>query len=335
MKSKKAWIRAAAVVLALAVLTVGTLISDAASSLALDASQTVVYQNIETESILDVFQINHLTAQRNFDGRSYVVWGEISDKAQDRKSFTLQDTSKQGVITCESRQVIGGLEDLQAGDRVKVYGKIKVTVESELFSWIQPAVTMSVDKVEKTTASQALRSTFSLLDGTGRNRDSMEQRTVGENAFVYYIPEAWAAVESELPNVAGYQYKLNNLSGKGAAESLFLFYVDGSCLERSGDISKTTQVQKAIIRNILGSNSLKIRPEWSFLDSDIRMSQIEAGYCKFTGYSGWYTDPNRQNYRVEFLFLPSDGKGIRALLYVYKTAEHANDILFMMRMMFG
>lgn len=333
MKQKRILMRVLSVCLVLAALGVGTMVSGAANSLVLDAARTVVYQNIEAETILRVFQLGHVMAQRAYDGESYVVYGEISSKAQDQKSFTLRGGSERGVITCESSRIIGGLENLQIGDRVKVYGKVNVAVESEVFFWIEPAVTMSVDKVEKTTASQALRSTFSLLDGTGRNKDSMEQRTIGENAFVYYIPEAWAAVESELPNVAGYQYKLNNLSGKGAAESLFLFYVDGSCLERSGDISKTTQVQKAIIRNILGSNSLKIRPEWSLLDSDIWMSQIEAGYCKFTGYSGWYTDPNRQNYRVEFLFLPSDGKGIRALLYVYKTAEHANDILFMMRMM--
>ena len=318
-------------VLAAFLLALGGFVSYAKSSMALEPSEKVVYQNIEAETILQAYDFDANGSELLFNGKYYVVWGKITGMTSSHTRFFLTDMDGESGLTlsCTAKQTVSELASLEAGDSVKVYGKIVIN------TWPEKTLSLDVQRVELAVGSPASLSTYSLLDGTTRSKDSMKERTIGDGDFVYYIPEAWTAVEYSLPNVPGYQYKLNNLSGKGTAESLFLFYVDSSYLNRPGDIGKTDQVQKAIIRNILKNNNLSIRPDYSILDSDIRSSEIKADYCDFTGYSGWYKDPNHHNYRVEFLFFPDSGDGVRVLLYVYNTGEHVNDILFLMRMIGG
>ncbi len=331
MNKRAVWEKRYGIALFMAVLlTLGSFVSYAGSSLTLNASEKVVYQNMEAGMILSAYAHDEKGAALLFHGKNYVIWGKLTAVSSDRTSLSVTDVDGETGLTlsCTGEEAVSGLEDLEVGDSVKVYGKLSIV------TWPKSSISLSAKRVEPAVGSPASMDTFNLLDGTSRSKNSMKERTIGDRDFVYYIPEAWTAVEYSLPNVPGYQYKLNNLSGKGSAESLFLFYVDSSYLERPGDIGKTAQVQKAIIRNILGNDSLSIRPDYSFLDSDISMSKIKADYCSFTGYVGWYEDPNHHNYRVEFLFLPQDeGDGVRALLYVYNTGDHVSDILFLMRMM--
>lgn len=312
-------------------LAMSSFVSYAKSSMTLEPTEKVVYQNIEADTILTAYDFDASGSERLFNGKNYVVWGKLTAFSSNHTTLYITDLDGESGLTliCTAKQRINGLEDLEAGAPVKVYGKVVIN------TWPEQSLSLTVQRVELAVGSPASMSTYSLLDGTTRSKDSMKERTIGDRDFVYYIPEAWTAVEYSLPNVPGYQYKLNNLSGKGTAESLFLFYVDSSYLNRPGDIGKTDQVQKAIIRNILKNNNLSIRPDYSILDSDIRSSVIHADYCDFDAYSGWYQDPNHHNYRVEFLFLPASGDGVRVLLYVYNTGDHVNDILFLLRMMGG
>lgn len=310
-------------------LAVVSIVSYARSDLALDAAGKAVYQNIEAETILNAYASNVKGAAELFHGKNYVIWGRLSSFTSDYTRLYLTDMDGETGLTlvCTGDGAIEGLKELKSGDKIKVYGQISIR------TWPESSLTLDTLRVEHAVGSPASLDTYNFLDGTSKSRSSMKERAIGDQDFVYYIPDAWTTVEYSLPNVPGYQYKLNNLSGKGAAESLFVFYVDSSYLEKPGDIDKTTQVQKAIIRNILGNDHLSIRPDYSFLDSDISMSSVKADYCTFTGYVGWYEDPNHHNYRVEFLFPPAGEDGVRVLLYVYDTGDHVNDILFMMRMM--
>lgn len=329
MSEKKAGKKSCVLVfLMVFLLVVASIVSYARSDLTLDASRKVLYQNIEAETILKAYVSDAKEAAKRFHGKNYVVWGKLSSYTSDYTKLYLADVGAKSGTTlfCSGDGVIEGLEDLKSGDMIKVYGQISIR------TWPEASLTLDTLRVEPAVGSPASQDTYNLLDGTSKSRSSMKERAIGERDFVYYIPDAWTTVEYSLPNVPGYQYKLNNLSGKGAAESLFVFYVDSSYLEKPGDIDKTTQVQKAIIRNILGNDHLSIRPDYSFLDSDISMSSIKADYCTFTGYAGWYEDPNHHNYRVEFLFPPAGEDGVRVLLYVYDTGDHVNDILFLMRM---
>ena len=312
-------------------LVMGSFVSYAKSSVTLDPSEKAVYQNMEVDTILKAYDFDAFGSERLFNGKNYVVWGKLTAISSNRTTFYVTDMDGESGLTliCNAKQALSELADLEAGDPVKVYGKIVINTRSE------QSISLAAQRVELAVGSPASLSTYSLLDGTTRSKESMKERTIGNRDFVYYIPEAWTAVEYSLPNVPGYQYKLNNLSGKGTAESLFLFYVDSSYLNRPGDIGKTEQVQKAIIRNILKNDNLSIRPDYSILSSDISSSVIHAEYCDFDAYSGWYQDPNHHNYRVEFLFFPDSGDGVRVLLYVYNTGDHVNDILFLMRMIGG
>lgn len=312
-------------------LVMGSFVSYAKSSVTLDPSEKAVYQNMEVDTILKAYDSDAFGSERLFNGKNYVVWGKLTAISSNRTTFYVTDMDGESGLTliCNAKQALSELADLEAGDPVKVYGKIVINTRSE------QSISLAAQRVELAVGSPASLSTYSLLDGTTRSKESMKERTIGNRDFVYYIPEAWTAVEYSLPNVPGYQYKLNNLSGEGTAESLFLFYVDSSYLNRPGDIGKTDQVQKAIIRNILKNNNLSIRPDYSILSSDIISSVIHADYCDFDAYAGWYQDPNHHNYRVEFLFFPASKDGVRVLLYVYNTGDHVNDILFLMRMIGG
>ena len=71
-------------------------------------------------------------------------------------------------------------------------------------------------------------------------------------------------------------------------------------------------------------------------DRDIDISSSSTDYAKFEYYTGAYKERNinAYNHRVEFAFIEDGRKdGVCAILYVYNDPEHADEVLFMMRML--
>lgn len=328
---KKLRSRILLLLLCLAVLISAETIRVYASSLVvLDVTKNVVYQNIMADTIIARFDDSVSTAKDRYNGGNYAILGKVSGLGKNGRTFRIKAMDGGGsTIECTVNSILSDRPSLKVGDVVQVYGRVKIN------SWLENSIEVSVRSYSVTTATTTSENLFSMINGSCIDRNTMLYRKMAQDCFTYRIPESWAGVEYALPEdsgVKGYQYKLNELTGDGLAESVFLFYVDKRLLEDAGDISKPTRVQKAIIRNILGNESILHRYV-PLLDRDIDMITLTTDYASFASYSGNYQDPNGVNYRVEFMFLPSDNKGMRCLLYVYQRENHVDDVLLMMRNM--
>ena len=304
------------------------------SGIALDVSDHPVYRYITAHILIDSFQTDINALEQKYDGNYLAVFGILTGKSSDNKTFYIRDANSQSAssIKCSSSEALSALSGLAVGDMVKVLGKLSVT------TFFSESMTLKVDVVEKTDILSVSTEVFTTSNGSVINSATMLQRSI-EGGFDFYIPNSWKKVEYDLPNVAGYQYKLNELSGQGIAESVFVFYVDETLLKKPTDISSKTRVRKAIVENILCNKNLKMySSRLPLFEHDIDITAKSTDYAKFEYYTGSYTERNinAYNHRVEFAFI-EDGRedGVCAVLYVYNTPEHADDVLFMMRMLEG
>ncbi len=302
------------------------------SGIALDVEDHPVYRCVTARSLINGFQTDIKTLEKNYDGSFLAVYGILTAKSSDNKTFYIRDDSSHtsASLKCTSSKALQALTGIAVGDRVKVLGELTVS------TFFTEAVTLKADLVEKTDTTSFSTSVFTTANGAVINSATMLGRSI-EGGFDFYIPNSWKKVEYDLPNVKGFQYKLNELSGQGIAESVFIFYVDETLLKKPTDISNTTRVRKAIVENILCNKNLKMySSRLPLFERDIDITSRKTDYAEFQYYTGSYTERNinAYNHRVEFAFIEDGRKdGVCAILYVYNTPEHANEVLFMMRML--
>ena len=303
------------------------------SGIALDVEDTRVYQSTTANKLLEAFLSNASRAQNTYDGHYMVVYAKLTGKEGSNKVFYIRDNDNDYSrhIKCTSSNALYQLSGIAIGDTVRVFGKIDIT--DNFFS---TDITIKADKIETTGMTTASERSYMTANGVWIDKISMLSRNI-EGKFSYKIPSGWSTVEHELPNVPGYQYKLNDLTGDGIAESLFVFYVDESYLEKPTDISSISKVRKAIVENILCNKNLTMYSSYiPLFDRDIEITKKSTDYASFTYYTGSYTERNinRYNHRVEFAFIENDRKdGVCAILYVYNNAVHKDEIHLMMRML--
>ncbi len=303
------------------------------SGIALDVEDTRVYQSIEATKLVLAFGANAKNSQKQYDGHYMVVYATLASKENSYKAFTLKDNNNSSSvrIKCSSSDPLPGLADIAIGSTVRVFGKIDISNNI-----ISTDLKLKADKIEATGMTSASERAYMTANGVWIDKISMVSRNI-EGQFSYKIPSGWTRVEHELPNVSGYQYKLNDLTGDGIAESLFVFYVDADLLEFRTDISKTSKVRKAIVEDILCNRNLTMYQSFiPIFDRDIEITKRSTDYASFTYYTGNYTERNinRYNHRVEFAFIENDRDDcVCAILYVYNTAVHKDEIHLMMRML--
>ena len=303
------------------------------SGIALDVEDTRVYQSIEATKLVMTFAANAKNSQKLYDGHYMVVYATLTSKENSYKAFTLKDNDNASSvrIKCSSSDPLPGLSGIAIGSTVRVFGKIDIS--DNIFS---TELKIKADKIEKTGMTSASERSYMTANGVWIDKITMVSRNI-EDQFFYKIPSGWTRVEHELPNVPGYQYKLNDLTGEGIAESLFVFYVDADYLEFRTDISKTSKVRKAIVEDILCNRNLTMYQSFiPIFDRDIEITKRSTDYASFTYYTGNYTERNinRYNHRVEFAFIENDRDDcVCAILYVYNTAVHKDEIHLMMRML--
>ncbi|MBO4505766.1 MAG: hypothetical protein IKX80_00435 [Lachnospiraceae bacterium] len=302
------------------------------SGIALDVEDTRVYQSTTAYKLLSAFFLNANHAQNTYDGHYMVVYAKLTGKENSNKVFYIRDNDNtySRSIKCSSSNALGALPGIEIGATVRVYGRIDIST-----FWSND-IEIKADKIEPTGMTTASEKSYMTINGVWIDKISMLNRNI-EGKFSYKIPAGWATVERELPNVPGYQYKLNDLTGDGIAESLFVFYVDESYLEKPTDISNMKKVRKAIVEDILCNKHLSMYQSYiPFFDRDIEITKKSTDYASFTYYTGSYTERNvnRYNHRVEFAFIENDRKdGVCAILYVYNSAVHKDEIHLMMRML--
>ncbi|MBP5652083.1 MAG: hypothetical protein J6X17_01510 [Lachnospiraceae bacterium] len=303
------------------------------SGIALDVEDTRVYQSIPANKLLQVFLINAQNAQNLYDGHYMVVYATLTGKENSNKTFYIRDNDNafSRSIKCTSSNALNVLSGIEIGSTVRVFGRVDIS--NNIFS---TDITMKADKIETTGMTTASETAYMTANGVWISKISMLSRNI-KGEFAYKIPAGWATVEHELPNVPGYQYKLNDLTGDGVAESLFVFYVDESYLEKPTDISNLKNVRKAIVEDILCNRHLTMYQSFiPLFDRDIEISKKSTDYASFSYYTGSYTERNvnRYNHRVEFAFIENGKKdGVCAILYVYNNAVHKDEIHLMMRML--
>lgn len=292
----------------------------AAKKIALDIENNPVYRNVDAGRLISALGRDPEAAD-SYKGKHFAVLGRYGGSGDDF-SLTSLSSGDKGELACKKTDSTRMEYTPSAGDTVWVYGKFG---DSRLFG---NNTAFTVDLVRKASAGKASESTFSLLDGASMDKGSMKRRTLDEVGFSYYIPSHFEAVEEKLEGeVPVYQYKLNHLDGSGAPESLFVFCVDEYCLKDRGDINKDADVQKAIIRNIVGGSTIHNK-SLPFLYRDYDRTVIKGDHTTFANYSGTY---KAGRYYLEFVFPESGDRPYQTcFLYVYNNEKHADDILLML-----
>ena len=316
----------------LAFLVTGTHVALADTGVSIDADKTVVYSNVSAGSV-----VGNPDA---FNGKNYAVVGRIKNVSADGFSFTLLpeedgDTGITCTLTVGIYSMVAHTEFDETGSSDKLF-KVLGQVQTS-----SKGITLAAEYVFEADG-KPYEYTWTLKGGREFRTNETYNRSLG-GVMHYEIPAAWKTVEEELPNVEGYQYRLNELDRSGAPESLFIFYVGNEHLEEASDKDKTKEFCDAIVKNIMGSVIIRgpILSQW--FERDMVRRDVQADYGKLSYYTGSFTDENNNDFskhRVEFIFLPRDNtdEGVQALLYVYPVTggsqEHKEEILYVMRSMF-
>jgi len=324
MRQKKKMYAFTAVLLACALLLPVFVYAD--SEVVLDVTTHKVYQPIDVTDVIGDFAEDPESASHIHSGRNYMAVGRVISTDGTVLKLGPASGSSRTAVSCDIGNAAGS-GNISAGDLVHVYGTVQITYR------LVSSLKMTADKVEKAENDRVNSDIYITAGGETMDPDDLTERSIGGGDFLFSIPESWARAEYELPNVSGFQYKLNELTGAGDAESFFVFYVDAELLENRGDITKTTKVQKAIVHDILGSTKSIRRRLIPFLARDIDMVTLRTDYAEFVNYSGHYRDPNGIDHRIEFMFLPSENMDyVRCLMYVYTgEASFSEEILLFMR----
>ncbi len=317
--------------------------------IAVKADESVVYQNISADAVIRSFDANGKNA---YSGKCRAVVGLITGVSGDGRSFTLKaaEDESEKTIACTSTfslysMVSHSLFDSQSQEQplFKVLGK---------FSSSGDELSMTVDRVyiSDGLVSEEL---WSVKSDTEEDICYDTNKTLNRgiaDVMHYEIPSEWARVEEKLPNVDGYQYRLNLLDGSAVPESLFIFYVDNKHLKNIADKEKTEKFNDAIVRDIRGPGTI-VNSTYDIIDDikdflfdhEIVRREVTTDYAKLIYYDSDFKDNNNNEHsqhRVEFIFLPRPNSetGPQCVLYVYPiggpSETHRADILYVLRSMF-
>jgi len=334
----KRYLRRFSALLVLVLFLGNTITAYAATSVSLDVSTQTVYRCSEADSIIASCEKNFSDAVVQYNGMYYKIVGKVTEIGSDNKSVTITsiNSSNTKTIECSAAKSISSIASLKKGDTVAVYGKVSINSKST------GTITMTIDYIEANVSDSVDDSIYVLVkdnlkDAVSIDAGTMISRSI-DGVFNYSIPASWAETESSLPNAKGYQYELSRIGNSKGTEFLFLFYIDDSYMSNKGDITKTGEVRKAIVRNIMGENVTILSKLIPYLARDYDSTDLKTDYATFGSYSGNYFDANNKRYYAEFMFLPDDGKSaddkaVRVLLYVYTEDSHSDEILLMMRQM--
>lgn len=319
--------------LVLAILCMGALLCGfifARPEMALDTEKNIIYQNFSIDQLLADFAANNDLAEEKYTKTNIVLLGKVSEISKNYKDLTLISVSgnQEGDIKCSSsdKDIIAFAKTLSDGDIVKVYGKFSTSL-------VGKKLNMDIVRIEKTVDDIVSDTCYSLQDGDTIDMKDMYERTLADGKITYYIPAEWSEIEYDLIEhdlgcLEGCQYRLNEIprSATVKPESLFVCYFDNKRLKNSSDKSKTDQIERAIIANILNRDA-------DSLDK-FPTKKVDTYYgAKYQYYQDAYKDILGQGHHVEFAFQKVNTDGIIVYLYIYTEANHVDDIMYLMRLL--
>lgn len=290
-----------------------------------------VYQNGSAKLILSKMKSNYESAEQLYDKQYMAVIGRITKISSNNKTVKLAGINSQDtelLIDCSMKdsEAVATVGGMKIGDHVRVFGEVRVGKFPVKY------VNMDVYKIEKTTEQNAYAVVYTNCDGEDYDKTEMAARSLAGGKVIYYVPQSWETVETELPDVDGYeidgyQYKLNEIAAdfKVTPESMFVFYFSNmKFLKKLSDKAETESIEMAIVKNILPKDNLSSFPTRE-VDSYFghELDYYDTSFKKSSG----------KEFNVEFVFTPvGDDLGILVYMYVYDEVQHLDDIMALMRM---
>ena len=287
-----------------------------ASTVTLDPEKNRIFQDASISEMLDTLSTNEPLAKEQYDNQYLAIVGQIGEISGNGKTVTLissaNETSGKRSIRCtfQEESLRAQVLTFSTGDTVRVYGLTVISVlPSKSYSVIGRGI-------EKSTAASSASPRFRFLYGQP-DTEPKEERSFDKDISLM-IPRRWVAVETVTKEY--HLYRLNELSDskKAEPEQLYLLYFDNEkYLATMDDRFRTTEIERAIIKNILPKEKIGFG----------RFPKQRDVY----GKTFQYYDTAYGNYHAEFAFAPNGEKGIFCMLYIYETSDHVDDILMLMR----
>lgn len=287
-------------------------------NIAIDTDKYPVYTYVTADDLIN--ELNRDKSLSKYKDKYIVLSGMFENRSKDGINVI---NSESVTIPCSYKKDAGISSDgFSFKDKIAVWGKCTVTFGK-----------LKLTEVKKIVKDPAVRSseTYYTLNGSFLEKSRALERTLNGGTVKYYIPSGWKAVErnikgQDLGKIDGYQYVLNNLPGNnsGVPESLFVCYFDKSLLLNSSDMTRTNQVEKAIIKNIEGSvGTFPIYKKTTYYGA------------KYQYYHGVYNDPLMEKYSTEYVFQADGDRGIVMYLYLYRETEanHLSDVMLITRLL--
>ncbi len=259
--------------------------------------------------------------KKDYDGKKVVIVGynKIKTFYEGREDIDIEDLAGNVcALDTSDSAVHGTVYDLDRGQRVIVYGTVKVK------GLLSNSYEIKADHLESDIPA-GLPAVGEKVLYPSETFDYVIVDDLTSNKRVSFrVPASWNGkyVKSDLTNngIKGYQYTLNATEPfqKDYPEIFYIFYfTNETYLDKVPEsLSESDQkaIEKAIIKNILeavGDDSY-IKVE-SFKD----MNGTSFHYCPVS-----YRPKDNNDYRLEFFFRP-DEKGITCMLYLYFPKEEA------------
>lgn len=291
----------------------------------LDTENNVLYQNYTADEVVLAFANNKANATKKFEDNKVAVLGKVSSLSAGNVGLKLGtlDNKYQGVIECTSLDfdVLNYFKGLRVGDRVVLYGEVSAGL-------LSTSPTMKVEALEISNQETKSGDIYSLVGGSDIDTSNMNSFSIG-NMVDFRVPATWKAVAHDLEkenlgSIPGYQFRLNEIRGSQttSTESFFICYFDNDLLKNASDRSKTDQIEEAILRNILKTDSIE----------DFPLKKVTTYYgAKYQYYQDAYQDKMGNGYHMEFVFEADGTDGVVVYIYVYKTQSHLDEIMAVMR----
>ena len=295
----------------------------------MDVDKVFVYRNEPVEYFLLRVAGKGSNVKEEYQNQYFMMYGKIKSKAKNNSQVKLGMTTAKSsdTLLCETsdEDVISSISELRTGDTVKVYGKLTVGL-------LDGKWTMTIHKIEKTYEKSVSRSAYSVISGKTVDKEKIEKRVLNDGKVTYYIPTSWKTVEKDLyhadkaedklATMECYQYRLNEIDRQAVEpESLFVCYFDNdTLLLRKSDKSRTEQIEKTILDNILKNPEKKI------------IKKTASYGATYHYYNEAYTN-NGPTYHAEFIFQPVNTEGFVIYIYICKNKpQHLDEIMTMLRM---
>lgn len=202
-----------------------------------------------------------------------------------------------------------------------------------------PKVTLDVSKnplTESKTAGGAIEYTV------GKKKFSSKlssKKSIAGGKMKYSVPSEFDKVETPIENIAGNQYKLNEIPNqfKTNAENLFVYYFSNEkYLRNLNDRNQREIIEMAIIKNILPGEKVdnflsRLEFPTKTQTATYRTASGKIEKKVFDYFPTVFTDSSGKKHNVEFVFTQNGEDGIGCILYVFTESVHKEDILYVMR----